>query len=64
MLHLTPAISQRACALVDAFALSHGLRLADALIGATAMEHQLTLLSANLKHFASIQGLTVEAFVP
>lgn len=64
VLYLTPAISQRAAALVDALALSHGLRLADALIGATAIEHQMTLLSANLKHFNPIQGLTIEAFVP
>ena len=61
---LTPAISQRAAALIDEFALSHGLRLADALIGATAIELHATLLTGNVKHFEVIDGLQVEAFVP
>ena len=41
VLQITPAISQRAAEFVDALALSHGMRLADALIGATAIEHGL-----------------------
>ncbi len=40
---LTPDITQRAADLIDALALSHGLRLADALIGATAVEHGATV---------------------
>lgn len=62
VLQITPAISQRAVELVDALALSHGMRLADALIGATAIEHGLTLITANLKHFGAVSGLQVEAF--
>lgn len=62
VLPVTPAISQRASELIDALALSHGLRLADALIAATALEHSLTLLSANAKHFRPVQGLGVETF--
>lgn len=61
---ITPAISQRAWALIDELALSHGLRLADALIGATALEFQATLLTANVKHFTAVEGLQVEAFLP
>jgi predicted nucleic acid-binding protein len=57
---LSEAISARATQLIDRYALSHGLRLADALIGATALEHQLTLLTANVKHFAPIEGLVLE----
>lgn len=64
LLQLTPAIAERAAALVDALALSHGMRLADALIGATAIEHGLTLLTANVKHFGAVEGLAFEAFVP
>jgi len=64
VLPITPAISQRAAELIDALALSPGLRLADALIGATALEHDLTLLTANLKHFNALEGLRLEAFVP
>ena len=61
---LTPAISQRASALIDALALSHGMRLVDALIGATAIELHATLLTANVKHFSAVEGLQIEAFVP
>lgn len=59
-----PAICQRAVELIDRLALSHGMRLADALIGATAIEHQATLITANVKHFSGIEGLTIEAFTP
>ena len=61
---LSEPISARAMQLIDRYALSHGLRLADALIGATALEHKLTLLTANAKHFAPIEGLVLEQFVP
>jgi predicted nucleic acid-binding protein len=64
ILPLTPAISDRAMALIDAHVLSHGLQLADALIAATALEHGLTLLSGNVKHFAKLPGLSLEAFKP
>ncbi len=61
---ITPAISDRAAELIDSLALSHGLRLADALIAATAIEQQGTLITANAKHFASVPSLAVEAFKP
>jgi predicted nucleic acid-binding protein len=61
---ITPAISQRAAELIDGLALSHGLRLADALIGATAIEIEATLITANVKHFAAIENLVIEAFEP
>lgn len=61
---LTPAISQRAAVLIDELALSHGMRLADALIAATAIEQGEALLTANVKHFLAIEGLAVEAFIP
>jgi predicted nucleic acid-binding protein len=37
----------------------HGLRIADALIAATALAHNLTLQTRNRKHFASVTGLTL-----
>jgi predicted nucleic acid-binding protein len=64
VLQLTPAISERAAELVDALALSHGMRLADALIGATAIKHGLTLLTANVKHFGAVSDLEIETFLP
>lgn len=61
---LTPAIAQRATSLMEALALSHGLRVTDALIAATALEHGLALLSGNVKHFRSVEGLQIERFEP
>jgi len=64
VLQVTPAISERAAELVDSLALSHGIRLADALIGATAIVHGATLMTANTRHFEAVQNLVIEAFIP
>lgn len=64
VLPVTPAISERAAALIETHALADGLQLADALIAATALEHDLTLLTGNSKHFAPISGLNIERFEP
>ncbi len=61
---ITPAISERAARLIDHLALSHGMRLADALIGATAIELKATLITANVKHFGVVGELTIETFEP
>jgi len=39
-------------------------RLADALIGATPIEHGLTLVTGDVKHFSAVSGLQLEAFAP
>jgi predicted nucleic acid-binding protein len=62
MLPVTEAITQRAIALMESLALSHGLQLGDALIAATALDHQLPVLTGNVKHFAAVEGLNVQAF--
>ena len=59
---VTESICERAVLLIDHHALGDGLRLADALIAATALEHGLPLLTANIKHFGPIKGLNVEWF--
>ncbi|MHB8474185.1 MAG: PIN domain-containing protein [Gammaproteobacteria bacterium] len=64
ILPLTPMISELAAALVDAHALADGLQLADALIAATALEHNLVLLTGNTKHFRVIGDLKIERFEP
>lgn len=64
VIHITPAISAQAAQLIDTYTLSHGLQLADALIAATALEHNITLLTGNAKHFATIAGLNIEQFEP
>jgi predicted nucleic acid-binding protein len=50
--------------LIEAYALSHHMRLADALIAATALTHQIPVLTGNGKHFMAIKGLHVEIFKP
>jgi predicted nucleic acid-binding protein len=64
LLPVTEAITLRATELMESLTLSHGLQMGDALIAATAIEHQLPVLTANVKHFSAVASLTVEAFVP
>lgn len=64
LLPLSEAITQRAIELMESITLSHGLQMGDALIAATALHHGLPVLTANVKHFSAVQGLTVEAFAP
>lgn len=64
ILPLTEAITHDAIALLEALALSRGLQMADALIAATARHHGLRLLTGNVRHFAAVDGLAVEAFTP
>jgi predicted nucleic acid-binding protein len=63
-LPITPIITERATTLMEALALSHGLQAGDAIIAATAIEHDLLLLTANAKHFTPITELRVETFEP
>ena len=64
LLPVSETITQRAIELMEAITLSHGLQMGDALIAATALDHGLPVLTANVKHFGAVQGLTVEAFTP
>lgn len=47
---------------MESLTLSDGLQLGDALIAATALEHNLTLLTGNIKHFGPIAQLKIERF--
>ena len=62
MLPVTEVITQRAVALMEALTLSHGLQMGDALIAATAVEHRLSVLTGNVRHFAAVPGLSVHGF--
>ena len=57
LLPITEAISLRAMRLVEQHYLSHHLQLADALIAATALTHQIELVTSNTKHFQPLAGL-------
>lgn len=59
---LDQEISARAIFLMETYALSHGLQMADALIAATAVSLGTTLVTANDKHYRMIDGLDIEVF--
>lgn len=61
VLPLTPAIGERMLALIGAYHLSHRLAIPDALIAATAIEHDLMLVTHNTKHFSFIPKLSVRS---
>lgn len=61
---LNEDISTQATSLVKQFALSHSLYMADALIAATALYHQMPLMTGNDKHFGIVPGLTLDVFRP
>lgn len=58
-LPVTATISQVAFQLMESFYLSHGLTLPDALIAATAIEHDLALYTRNTRHFRMISQLKI-----
>jgi len=64
VLHPDEASSRRAIDLLDQHAASHGLRVVDALIAATAIESDALLATANLKHYRVIPRLDLLAFRP
>ena len=57
-------ISNRAAFLVEEYALSHSMQMADALIAATALTFGSTLVTANDRHYRHIEGLALLVFRP
>lgn len=64
VLPLTENIGHRASIYVEEYTLSSGIRSADAIIAATAVENNLTLVSSNVKHFKAIKDLQLKPFKP
>ncbi len=62
ILAIDERISYRAAHYVEQHYLSHNLRLADALIAATAVERGHSLATGNLKHYGMIDELELVAF--
>jgi len=63
-LPLTENIGHRAAVYIEEYALSHGLRAADAIIAATAAENNRVLCTSNAKHFKPIKDLQLHVFRP
>lgn len=57
LLSITPTSSNSAIDLIRSYSNSNGLLLADALIAATALENDLTVLTYNVDDFKFIKGL-------
>ncbi|SRR6266567_537575 len=61
---INESMSHLAATLVEEHALKDGLRVADALIAATARESGSVLATGNVRHMRSIPALAVKTFRP
>lgn len=59
ILKISEAISERAVGLIRNYRLSHGLLIADALIAATALNHDRPLISKNQRDYRFIEELAL-----
>jgi predicted nucleic acid-binding protein len=57
---LRDSTGKRAYELLKLYAKTHGLHVFDALIAATAIEDDLTLVTRNRRHFEMIKGLRLQ----
>ncbi len=64
ILPLNENIGHRALIYVEEHALSSNMRAGDAIIAATAVENNMTLVSSNVRHFKVIKELWIKAFRP
>ena len=64
ILPLTEDISHRAVMYVEGYALSDGLRVADALIAASAVQSGAALMTANTRHYKCIPDIVLEPYRP
>jgi len=61
---LSENIGHRASIYIEEYGLGMSVRLADALIAATAVEYNLTLFTGNRKHYRPIRDLNLKVFRP
>ena len=64
ILPFTENIGHRAAVYIETYAISHGIYAGDAIIAATAAEHNLILCTSNEKHFKCIQNIEISLFKP
>ena len=61
---VSESVSHRAVMYVERHALAHGMRLADALIAATAVEAGVALMTANVRHYRFLPDIDVRHYQP
>ena len=59
VLPISELISLRAQAFMEAYTLSHGLLIPDALVAATAFESGIALYTRNVRHYKMIPNLLI-----
>jgi len=64
VLPFTENIGHRASIYIEEYTLSSNLRSGDAIIAATAIENNMTLVSGNAKHYKMIKDLRLKIFKP
>lgn len=64
VLPFTKNIGHRALIYIEEYTLSSHLRAGDAIIAATAVENNMTMVSSNAKHFKHIKELRFQIFKP
>ncbi len=63
-LYPSESCCHRAISLLEQHSSSHGLRVVDSLIAASALEEGYSLASGNLKHYNTVSGLKLISFKP
>jgi len=63
-LPLSENIGHRASIYIEEYTLASGLRTGDALIAATAIEHDMELATGNARHFKMFSDLKLKKFKP
>jgi len=64
VLPVTENIGLRASIYMEEYVLSSGMCMGDALVAAAAADSQLTLVTANARHFKQIKDITLKIFKP
>lgn len=64
ILYINEEITLHAIHLLEDYALSDGVELADALIAATSLHHGEEIITGNIKHYRCFPNLTLNKFTP
>jgi predicted nucleic acid-binding protein len=63
LIHFDDLISEKAIELIENFRLSHNLQIPDAIIGATAIVHQIPFFTYNIKDFRFMPNIVFHQVV-